>query len=109
MFRPGVSPHLNQSERKLPEGKLATDILGPILDSMPTTGLPVTNRIGMDAGIVRIHGEKIFSCSQVAIGREIGTGKQLVSDLAAKTASFGKPIVIDPVVLIPVGTDVENY
>jgi len=94
----------NSGRDKLPVGKLSIDILGPILDSMPTAGLPVSSRIGMDAGIVKINGNKIFSSSQVIVGREAGTAEQLVSDLVKKIANLGKPIVIDPVVLIPVGT-----
>jgi len=58
----------------------------------------------MDAGIVKINGNKIFSSSQVIVGRKAGTAEQLVSDLVKKIANLGKPIVIDPVVLIPVGT-----
>src|SRR5579864_3606388 len=92
----------------LPQGKLPAEILQPLLDSMSTSGLPVSSRIGMDAGIVKIEGENIFSCTLVAYGSNPATGKKLVADLVDKCSKIGKLIVLNPVVLIPVGTSVES-
>jgi hydrogenase maturation factor len=96
------------NEGHLAEGKLPAEILGPMLDSMPTNGLPVSNRIGMDAGIIKIYGKEIFSCSQSAFGSDPGIGKKLVSDLFRVTKNVGKAVVVNPVVLVPIDTDVET-
>jgi len=91
----------------LQEGKLTFELLGPILDSMPTEGLPVSNRVGMDAGIVEMAGKRIFSYSEAAFGSAPGIAEDLVANLLHQTTSMGKTVVINPVVLIPVGMSVE--
>ncbi len=68
----------------------------------------MANRIGMDAGILGINSEKVFSYSKIAIGFDLEIGAQLVSDLVNDTASLGKPAIINPVVLFPVGTTGET-
>jgi hypothetical protein len=92
----------------LPEGKLTFELLGPMLDSMPTDGLPVSNRVGMDAGIVKMVGKGIFSYSEAAFGSAAGTAEALVANLLRQTTRMGKALVINPVVLIPIGTNVEE-
>jgi hypothetical protein len=60
----------NASKDNISEGKLAIDSMVSILDYIPTTGLLVRNRMGMDAAIVRFESETIFCFSQVAFGLE---------------------------------------
>jgi hypothetical protein len=91
----------------LPEGKLTFELLGPILDSMPTDGLPVSNRVGMDAGIVQMVGKQIFSYSGATFGSAPGIAEDLVANLILQTTSLGKALVINPIALFPVGTNVE--
>jgi hydrogenase maturation factor len=59
----------------------------------------------MDAGIVKMDGEHIFSCCLVAYGSDPGTGKRLIADLVKRGSKIGKPLVINPIILIPPGTD----
>lgn len=91
------------------EGKLSIDVMESILDSIPTTGLSVPNRMGMDAAIVRIDGEKIFCFSEVAFGLdEKDTAERIISEMEKRASEFGKIIVIDPVVLFPPESSVEQ-
>ena len=90
------------------EGKLAIDVLESILDSIPTTGLPMPNRMGMDAAIVRVDSEKIFCFSKVEFGLgEKGAADDIISEMENRASEFGKIIVIDPVVLFPPGSSIE--
>jgi len=99
---------LSKSKR-LPQGKLPVEVLNPILDSMPLHGLPVSNRIGMDAGIVKLDGKNIYSSSLVVTGEKVGVGKKLVADLADRLAQSGsEPVIVNPVVLLPVGTSEDT-
>jgi len=59
----------------------------------------------MDAGIVKLRGKNIFFSSSVVEGSYPSIGRKLVSDLAKTiTRSASRPIVINPVMLFPVGT-----
>ena len=89
---------------ELPEGKLPLNFLEPIIDSIPGNGLLVPNRVGMDAGIVRVDSKNIVSTSGVALGSKAGASKKLISDLAKKIEKAGaSPALINPVVLLPAG------
>ena len=91
------------------EGKLAIDVMETILDSIPTTGLPVPNRMGMDAAIVRAQSEKIFCFSRVVFGLENQSAfNDVFSNLENRASELGKIIVIDPVVLFPTGTSSQE-
>jgi hydrogenase expression/formation protein HypE len=90
---------------ELPEGKLPLNLLEPIIDSIPSKGLLVSNRVGMDAGIVRLDSKKIVISSGVAQGSRERISKNLICDLAAKIRQSGAtPALINPVVLLPPGT-----
>jgi hydrogenase maturation factor len=95
----------------LGEGKLPIGVLEPILNSIPTKGLPVPNRIGMDAGIVEIkQGRRVTSLTDILTcsAEEEGAGRRLVSDLAERMRESGaEPVVINPVVLLPVGSSAD--
>ena len=99
----------NASKDNASEGKLPIDTMESILDSIPTTGLLVPNRMGMDAAIVPFEGETIFCFSRVAYGLEgeKGTADRVISALEQSAAKFGNIIVIDPVVLFPPGLSID--
>jgi len=95
--------------KKLPQGKLPIEVLNPILDSMPLRGLPVSNRIGMDAGIVKLDGKNIYSSSLVVTGQEVEIGRKLVTHLGDRLVQSGsEPVIINPVVLLPLGTSEDT-
>jgi len=52
-------------------------------------------------------GKRIFSYSKAAFGSAPGIAEDLVANLLHQTTSMGKTVVINPVVLIPVGMSVE--
>jgi len=59
----------------------------------------------MDAGIVELRGKNIFFTSGVVKGSDPSIGRKLVSDLAKMiTQSATQPMLINPVLLLPVGT-----
>ncbi|HXQ91942.1 MAG TPA: AIR synthase related protein [Nitrososphaerales archaeon] len=90
---------------ELPEGKLPLNFLEPIIDSIPGKGLLVSKRVGMDAGIVRVDSKKIVFSSGVAQGSYTKISNKLISDLVAKIKLSGAtPALINPVVLLPLGT-----
>lgn len=93
---------------RLEQGKLATDMLAGILDSIPTDGLPVPNRMGMDAAIVKSESEKIFCFSQIAFGWDNETAENVLTAIVDRAASLGSVSVIDPVALIPPDTNTET-
>jgi hypothetical protein len=90
------------------EGKIANEILGSILDSIPSDGLLVPNRMGMDAGIVRSSGDKTFCFSKVNFGWENNKSESIISEILNSASNLGKIILINPVVLVPPGTQIET-
>lgn len=82
--------------------------MASILESIPTIGLPVPNRMGMDAAIVQVDGEEVFVFSHVEFGFDEDSAENIISSIEKRAAKFGKIIVIDPVVLFPLNTSAET-
>ena len=109
---PKMSKKTKRQKRGLPEGKLPIEALGPMLEEIPTNGLLVKSRMGMDAGIVELEGSegKVISLSAV-LNKDVNPRKteKLVSDLSSKIVEAGfRPIAINPVLLFPVGTSMPR-
>ena len=92
------------------EGTLPLKILKPILESIPRGELfAPTNRIGMDAAIIKSQGQYIIIVS----GSRRGYGKnlafKLILELAEKARYAGaRPRLIAPIVLFPKGMPVKE-
>jgi hydrogenase expression/formation protein HypE len=62
--------------------------------------------MGMDSAIIRHDGEAIFFTASSIEGSKVQIARKLVSDLAERIISCGsRPILINPVVLLPVRTE----
>ena len=95
--------------KELTVGKLPIKHMESILESIPCRGLAVQTRMGMDAAITELRGKKLAICSGVAVGQDTAKFAELVSSIAASIRKSGfVPDVINPIVLLPEGTTLDD-
>ncbi len=101
----------NMGSSRLPEGKIPTETLAPILRLISKGEMMVSTRIGMDAGITKSHGKYLVFSSGIAVGNpeEADLEKDLVHSLAKRITRQGvKPDVLCPVILFPPGSKAKQ-